>query len=156
MIFEAMIADDEAPARVELRNQLEDTGRVKVVAEAVSFPEAVAKIVRGGLDVVFLDWDIADPSSPILKEALPKVEHPPLIVFMSAYAEYEPEAFGVKPLCHLAKPTDRKALEACIKTIEDGCMTGDLARITTFENPTVLDSEGFIKAIRATLETQLS
>ncbi|MDD6346484.1 MAG: NADP-dependent isocitrate dehydrogenase [Lachnospiraceae bacterium] len=49
------------------------------------------------------------------------------------------------------------ALEkACIKTIEDGCMTGDLARITTFENPTVLDSEGFIKAIRATLETQLS
>ena len=115
MIFEAMIADDEAPARVELRNQLEDTGRVKVVAEAVSFPEAVAKIVRGGLDVVFLDWDIADPSSPILKEALPKVEHPPLIVFMSAYAEYEPEAFGVKPLCHLAKPTD---LEACIKTIE--------------------------------------
>ena len=55
MIFEAMIADDEAPARVELRNQLEDTGRVKVVAEAVSFPEAVAKIVRGGLDVVFLD-----------------------------------------------------------------------------------------------------
>ena len=35
MIFEAMIADDEAPARVELRNQLEDTGRVKVVAEAV-------------------------------------------------------------------------------------------------------------------------
>ncbi|MDD7203071.1 MAG: response regulator [Coriobacteriales bacterium] len=118
MIFEAMIADDEAPARVELRNQLEDTGRVKVVAEAVSFPEAVAKIVRGGLDVVFLDWDIADPSSPILKEALPKVEHPPLIVFMSAYAEYEPEAFGVKPLCHLAKPTDRKALEACIKIIE--------------------------------------
>ena len=28
MIFEAMIVDDEAPARVELTNQLERTGRV--------------------------------------------------------------------------------------------------------------------------------
>ena len=32
MIFEAMIVDDEAPARVELRNQLELTGRFKVVS----------------------------------------------------------------------------------------------------------------------------
>ena len=37
---------------------------------------------------------------------------------------------------------------ACIKTIESGKMTKDLALITTIENPTVLNSEGFIKAIR--------
>ena len=36
---------------------------------------------------------------------------------------------------------------ACIKTIESGKMTKDLALITTIENPTVLNSEGFIKAI---------
>ena len=42
---------------------------------------------------------------------------------------------------------------ACIKTIEDGKMTGDLARITTLENPTVLNSRDFIKAIRETYET---
>jgi len=45
-----------------------------------------------------------------------------------------------------------KLEEACIKTIENGKMTGDLARITTIENPTVLNSENFIKAIRETLE----
>lgn len=118
MIFEAMIADDEAPARVELKNELENTGRVKVVAEAVSFPECVAKIERGGLDVVFLDWDIADPSSMLLHDALERVEQKPLIVLMSAYAEYQPEAFGIEPLCYLAKPTDRKPLEECIETIE--------------------------------------
>lgn len=118
MIFEAMIADDEAPARVELKNQLEDTGRVKVVSEAVSFPEAVAKIVKGGLDVVFLDWDIADPNNMILRDALDEVDHPPLIVLMSAYADYQPKAFGIEPLCYLAKPTDRDALDECIATIE--------------------------------------
>ena len=45
------------------------------------------------------------------------------------------------------------ALEkACVQTIEDGKMTKDLALITSIENPTVLTSEGFIKAIRETLE----
>ncbi len=118
MIFEAMIADDEAPARVELRHQLEDTGRVKVVREAVSFPEAVAKMERGGLDVVFLDWDIASPDNMLLHDALPHMEHVPLIVLMSAYADYVPDVFGIEPLVHLAKPTDRGPLDECIAAIE--------------------------------------
>ena len=44
---------------------------------------------------------------------------------------------------------------ATIKTIEDGKMTKDLALITSLENVTVLNSEGFIKAVRETLETML-
>ncbi len=45
------------------------------------------------------------------------------------------------------------ALEsACVKTIESGKMTKDLALITTIENPTALNSEEFIKAIRSELE----
>ena len=42
--------------------------------------------------------------------------------------------------------------KACIKTIESGKMTKDLALITSLDNPTVLNSEGFIKAIRGELE----
>ncbi|MCR5415578.1 MAG: NADP-dependent isocitrate dehydrogenase [Pseudobutyrivibrio sp.] len=41
---------------------------------------------------------------------------------------------------------------ACIKTIEDGKMTKDLALITSIENPTVLNSRDFIIEIRKTLE----
>ena len=40
-----------------------------------------------------------------------------------------------------------KLEKATIETIEDGKMTKDLALITTIENPTVLNSEAFIKAI---------
>ncbi len=48
------------------------------------------------------------------------------------------------------------ALEkACIATIESGKMTKDLALITTIENPTVLNSADFIKAIRVELEKLL-
>ncbi len=41
--------------------------------------------------------------------------------------------------------------EATIRTIEEGKMTKDMALITTMENPTVLNSEGFIKAIAENL-----
>ncbi len=44
---------------------------------------------------------------------------------------------------------------ATLGTIESGRMTKDLALITTIENPTVLNSENFIKEIRKTLEASL-
>ena len=45
-----------------------------------------------------------------------------------------------------------KLEKACITTIEEGKMTKDLALITTIENPQVLNSFEFIKAIRTKLE----
>ena len=48
------------------------------------------------------------------------------------------------------------ALEAAtLETIESGKMTKDLALITSIPNPIALSSEGFIKAIRETLEQKL-
>ena len=45
-----------------------------------------------------------------------------------------------------------KLERACIKTVEDGKMTKSLSLISTCENPVVLNSLDFIKAIRETLE----
>ena len=41
--------------------------------------------------------------------------------------------------------------QATLSCIEDGQMTGDLARITTLPSPTVLSTEGFIEAVAARL-----
>ena len=46
-----------------------------------------------------------------------------------------------------------KLEKATLATIESGYMTGDLVRITTLKNPVKLNTEDFIKAIRATLES---
>lgn len=40
---------------------------------------------------------------------------------------------------------------ATLSCIEDGQMTGDLARITSLPDPTVLSTEGFIEAVAARL-----
>ncbi len=45
-----------------------------------------------------------------------------------------------------------KLENATVDTIEAGFMTGDLARITTFENPVVLNTQDFIKSVAARLK----
>ena len=55
-------------------------------------------------------------------------------------------------LPELQKYADRME-KAVIATIESGKMTKDLALITSLENVTVLNSEDFIKAVRATYES---
>ena len=59
------------------------------------------------------------------------------------------ELDGNKELMEFADNLEK----ACLSTIESGKMTKDLALITSIENPTVLNSEQFIKAIRESLET---
>ena len=61
------------------------------------------------------------------------------------------ELDGLQDLCTFADALEN----ACLKTIESGKMTKDLALITSLENVTVLSSEGFIKAIREELEKTL-
>lgn len=61
------------------------------------------------------------------------------------------ELDGNKDLMEFADKLEK----ATIDTIEAGIMTKDLALITTLPNPNVVNSEGFIKAIRATLEKMI-
>ena len=58
------------------------------------------------------------------------------------------ELDGITELCAYADRLE----QAVIRTIESGKMTKDLALITSLENVTVLNSEEFIKAVRATYE----
>lgn len=58
------------------------------------------------------------------------------------------ELDGNKELMEFADKLEKATLD----TIEAGKMTKDLALITTLENVTVLNSQDFIKAIRATME----
>lgn len=58
------------------------------------------------------------------------------------------ELDGIKELVDYADKMEK----ACIKTVEDGKMTKSLSLISTCENPVILNSQDFIKAIRDTYE----
>ena len=94
-MLSAMIVDDEAPARSELRFLLEETGRVDSIDEASSAREAVEKIIKTRPDVLFLDISMPKTSGKQLAEALHKLKNPPAVIFVTAYSEYAVQAFDV-------------------------------------------------------------
>ena len=67
-------------------------------------------------------------------------------------ARFAPELDGIQELQDFADKLEK----ATLGTIESGKMTKDLALITSLENVTVLNSEGFIKAVRESLEQELA
>jgi two-component system response regulator LytT len=115
MVLKALVVDDEAPARSELRYLLSEAGGVEVVGEASSAAEALQLIKALPYDVVFLDIDMPGLSGMQLAEALSEMERPPAIVFVTAYSEHAVKAFEVEAADYLVKPVEvlrlRRAIE---------------------------------------------
>ena len=114
----AMIVDDEAPARSELRFLLEETDRVESITEASSAREAVEKLMEAKAEVIFLDISMPKTSGMQLAEALHKLKNPPAIVFVTAYSEYALDAFGVDAVDYLMKPVESDRLELALDKVE--------------------------------------
>ena len=118
MIFEAIIVDDEAPARVELISQLEQTGRVKVVAEAVCLQEGIAKMRDTAFDVAFIDHNIGGAGTAMLPQAMETLKKQPMLIYMTAYSDFQDEPFGVEPMAYLCKPVDDEKLNEVIAMMD--------------------------------------
>lgn len=116
-MLRAMIVDDEAPARSELRFLLEETGRVEEVVEASSARDAVEKLLDGRPDVLFLDISMPKTNGMQLAEALHKLKNPPSVVFVTAYSEYALEAFDVDAVDYLMKPVETERLERALDKV---------------------------------------
>ena len=116
-MLRAMIVDDEAPARSELRFLLEETGRVDAIVEASSARDAVEKLMDGRPDVLFLDISMPKTNGMQLAEALHKLKNPPAVVFVTAYSEYALEAFDVDAVDYLMKPVETERLEHALDKV---------------------------------------
>ena len=117
-MLSAMIVDDEAPARSELRYLLEETGRVDTITEASSARETVEKLMEGRPDVLFMDISMPKTSGMQLAEALHRLKNPPAIVFVTAYSEYALEAFDVDAVDYLMKPVETDRLERALDKVQ--------------------------------------
>lgn len=115
MIVKALVVDDEAPARSELRFLLAEAGGVEVIGEASNAAEALQLIRAIPYDVVFLDVEMPGLSGLRLAEVLGELERPPAIIFVTAYSEHAVEAFDVAAADYLVKPVEvgrlRRAIE---------------------------------------------
>ena len=117
-MLKAIIVDDEAPARSELKFLLDELGQTEVVAEAASVREAIEKLKEYPCDVMFLDVNMPEATGLQLAEALQHLKFPPAVVFVTAYSEYALEAFDVDAVDYLMKPVETNRLERALDKVE--------------------------------------
>ena len=127
--LKALVVDDEAPARGELRFMLAEAGGVEVVGEAGNAAEAMQLIQAIPYDVVFLDIDMPGLTGMHLAEALSELENPPAIVFVTAHSEHAVRAFEVEATDYLVKPVELERLRRAIERLAPAAPSPGTARV---------------------------
>jgi DNA-binding LytR/AlgR family response regulator len=110
----ALIVDDEAPARAELRHQLEGFDDVVVVGEATTAEEAEVLISSVGYDLVFLDIRMPGVGGVALGQQLARTAESPAVVFTTAFVDHAVEAFELGATDYLVKPFDAQRLRQAV------------------------------------------
>ena len=105
------IVDDEEPARLALRQDLEGIDGVEIVAECANGFEAVKAVGDVRPDVILLDVQM-----PKLDgfEVLELVGGEVPVIFVTAYDEFAIRAFEVHAVDYLLKPVTRPRLAAAL------------------------------------------
>jgi two-component system LytT family response regulator len=117
----ALIVDDEKPAREKIRTFLKEESFISSIFEAETGVEAVEMIKQGKADIIFLDIQMPGMTGFEVIERV-GVENMPIIVFVTAYDEYAIQAFEVQAVDYLLKPFDhrrfRKSFNRALEQIE--------------------------------------
>jgi two-component system LytT family response regulator len=108
-----VIADDEFPARMFLKNILLVFEDVEIVGEAENGAEAVELIEKNKPDLALLDLQMPELSGLEVVKLLRK-KSMPLVAFVTAYDEYAVQAFEVSAVDYLLKPVEQARLRETI------------------------------------------
>src|SRR3990167_1960040 len=105
-----LIVDDDKLARDRLRELLNDIGGYTVVGDAMNGAEAVEKSAELNPDVLLME--IRMPGMDGLEAAmhLMGMDHPPSVIFTTAYDQHALDAFEVNVVDYLLKPIRKDRL----------------------------------------------
>jgi DNA-binding LytR/AlgR family response regulator len=113
-----LAVDDELPALEDLVRMLEASPAVGHVESAASAEEALVALGEGHeIDAVFLDVRMPGLDGLELARVLRRFEHPPAVVFVSAFDDAAVSAFELAALDYLVKPVSRRRLDEAIERV---------------------------------------
>ncbi len=122
-----IIVDDEAPARLLIKEFLEDYEDLVLLAECNNGVDAVKTINSFKPDLIFLDIQMPGLSG---FEVLRHLEEMPQIIFSTAYDQYAFKAFEVHAVDYLLKPFKRERFDEAIQQVMNKS-AGYLSQIQT-------------------------
>ena len=110
----AFLVDDEPLALKRLGRLLDETGRVEIVGRAADPRDALARLARESVDVVFLDIHMPEMTGLELAGRLSPAS---MVVFTTAYDQHALAAFEVNAVDYLLKPVQRDRLDAALDRV---------------------------------------
>src|SRR3989339_1428189 len=129
MAYKIMIIEDEEPARILLKNYLQDISELDLIAECSDGFTAVKTINELKPDLVFLDVQMPKLTG---FEVLDLLDHKPLVVFSTAYDQYAIKAFEANAVDYLLKPYSRDrftaAVSKALEKLNSGFSSGVFAK----------------------------
>jgi two-component system response regulator AlgR len=117
MSLKVLLVDDEALARMRLRDLLSDCEEpaTELVGEAGQAQQALELLNSIACDVVLLDIHMPGMDGLRLAQTIKGLPHPPAVVFVTAYAEHAVQAFELDALDYLTKPVRRDRLQQALE-----------------------------------------
>lgn len=131
MIINCIIIDDEPLARKGLKEYVQDTEFLTLVDEFEHPLKAMSVLMEQAIHLMFLDIQMPKINGVDFMKSL---QHPPLVVFTSAYPQYALDGFDLNAVDYLLKPFSfDRFLKAVmkVKSIMDGKLKAeDVASLT--------------------------
>lgn len=123
--MKALIVDDEALARRELRRLLKEHDWVEIVGEASNIEEALTLTNQLHPGLLLLDIQMPGGSG---FDLLTRLDDPPQVIFTTAYDQHAVRAFEVSALDYLLKPIEPERLAAALGKVgtRDDVETSDV------------------------------
>jgi two-component system, LytTR family, response regulator len=119
--FRVLVADDEPLARGMVANLLKGDPEIESVFECGDAASARAGIARQRPDIAFLDIEMPGATGLQLAGELPDAG--PIVVFITAFSAYAPQAFDVSATDYVLKPFSderfREALERAKRRVRE-------------------------------------
>ncbi|MGO1400082.1 MAG: LytR/AlgR family response regulator transcription factor [Moraxellaceae bacterium] len=110
-----VVCDDEPLSRERLVRIVQQSGH-EVVVQAMTGQEAIVAVKDQQPDIILLDIRMPEMDGVRCAQELNKLEHPPAIIFVTAYDHYAIAALKANAIGYLLKPANKdELLEALSK-----------------------------------------
>jgi DNA-binding LytR/AlgR family response regulator len=115
-VINCIVIDDEPPARKGLKEYIADIDFLNLTGEYDNALKAAEQIGRGEVQLLFLDIQMPKINGLDFFKTL---QHPPPVVFTTAYPQYALDGFELNALDYLVKPVSfDRFLKAAVRAKE--------------------------------------
>ena len=115
-----LVADDELPARGELKYELSSMPGVQVVGECANGKEVISFLqTHPQIDLLFLDIEMPIMNGLEAAKEILRLKIPVKIVFATGYGQFALQAFELEAFDYILKPYDEDRIAKTIQRLSD-------------------------------------